>query len=121
VQEKVLPYSEFYNKDKNTSSDNSKEISKRIHNIYRNFCYSYHSINNEEMDADEAIGYVFCETGEAFLAMIIETYTYELVEKFSRWVIDEAREIAMDLHYRNIGFRVSDGTPCLLDFSGFYD
>ena len=121
VQEKVLPYAEFYTKDKNTSSDNSKEISKRIHNIYRNFCYNYHLINNENMLADEAIGYVFCETGEAFLAMIIETYTYELVEKFSRWVIDEAREIAMDLHCRNIGFRASDGTPCLLDFSGFYD
>lgn len=34
---------------------------------------------------------------------------------------DIARSISMDLHNENIGYRVSDGTPCIIDYSGWWE
>lgn len=34
---------------------------------------------------------------------------------------DIARSISMDLHNDNIGYRVSDGTPCIIDYSGWWE
>lgn len=34
---------------------------------------------------------------------------------------DLARYISMDLYESNIGYRVSDGTPCIIDYSGWWE
>lgn len=58
-------------------------------------------------------------TNKFFLADLIEAYGAEKVEEFCHYVQTEDREIADDLHTGNFGYRVSDGSPCILDFSAW--
>ena len=117
IQEKVKVYCEGAAPSKEVSVGN-KEKSKTIMQSYRNYL-----LNNstEEMSREQLIGWTFSETGEYFIASLIDAYGYDRVADFSKWVFLNARNIATDLHRGNIGYRESDGTPCLLDFTGVFD
>ena len=119
VQEKVNVYGDCRHKYKKDVSDNAKSKTATVLEKYRD--RYMHNRRNDEMIEEDFIGYTFAETGETFLSYLIDAYSYENVAKFAKWVYENAREIAADLHWGNIGFRESDGTPCLLDFSGYYD
>lgn len=119
IQEKVNVYKDCRHKYKKDISDNVKSKTATVLEKYRD--RNRNRLNNEEMIEEDFIGYTFAETGKTFLSYLIDAYSYENVAKFAKWVYENAREIAEDLHWGNIGFRESDGTPCLLDFSGFYD
>ena len=118
IQEKVQVYGEGASPSKEVSED-SRDKSNTIMQSYRN--YIYHSTSTEEMSREQLIGWTFSEAGEYFIASLIDAYGYDKVADFSAWVFVNARNIAIDLHHGNIGYRESDGTPCLLDFSGFFD
>ena len=119
IQEKVNVYGDCRHKYKKNVSDNAKSKTATVLEKYRD--RYMHNRLNDEMTEEDFIGYTFAETGETFLSYLIDAYSYENVAKFAKWVYENAREIAADLHWGNIGFRESDGTPCLLDFSGYYD
>ena len=119
IQEKVNVYGDCRHKYKKDISDNAKSKTATVLEKYRD--RYMHNRRNDEMIEEDFIGYTFAETGETFLSYLIDAYSYENVAKFAKWVYENAREIAEDLHWGNIGFRESDGTPCLLDFSGYYD
>jgi hypothetical protein len=118
IQEKVEVYGEGATPSTEVSEGN-REKSKTIMQSYRN--YIYHSVSTEEMSREQLIGWTFAEAGEYFIASLIEAYGYDKVADFSKWVFLNARNLATDLHWGNIGYRKSDGTPCLLDFTGFFD
>lgn len=118
IQEKVEVYEDGASFSKEVS-EGSGEKSKTIMQSYRN--YIHHSTSTEEMSREQLIGWTFAEAGEYFIASLIDAYGYDKVADFSAWVFLNARNIAIDLHWGNIGYRKSDGTPCLLDFTGFFD
>lgn len=118
IQEKVEVYGEGATPSAEVSEGN-REKSKTIMQSYRN--YIYHSTFTEEMSREQLIGWAFSETGEYFIASLIDAYGYDKVADFSEWIFLNAKYIAADLHWCNIGYRKSDGTPCLLDFTGFFD
>lgn len=119
IQEKINVYNVSKHKYKKNISYDIKSKTATILEKY-NDRYMDNRLN-DEMTEEELIGYIFAQTGDTFLSYLIDAYSYENVAKFSKWVYENAREIAADLHWGNIGFRESDGTPCLLDFSGYYD
>ena len=59
-----------------------------------------------------------------FILDLIKSYgedkTFNFLE-FLKSDSDIARNISMDLHNENIGYRVSDGTPCIIDYSGWWE
>ena len=59
-----------------------------------------------------------------FILDLIKSYgedkTFNFLE-FLKSDSDIARSISMDLHNENIGYRVSDGTPCIIDYSGWWE
>ena len=59
-----------------------------------------------------------------FILDLIKSYgedkTFNFLE-FLKSDSDIARSISMDLHSENIGYRVSDGTPCIIDYSGWWE
>ena len=57
---------------------------------------------------------------EEWLAMAIDKYGLKLVERFIDFINNEEPEISDDLHGGNYGYRY-DGSPVLLDFSGWRD
>ena len=118
IQEKVEVYRDGASPSKEVSVENKKK-SKTIMKSYRDYLFYQHS--TEEMSREQLIGWAFSEAGEYFIASLIDAYGYDKVADFSAWVFVNARNIAMDLHSGNIGYRKSDGTPCLLDFTGFFD
>lgn len=120
IQEKVLVYNDITDEYKFSASQGSKEKSKKAIDEYWNHCHSSY----DSMSDDAAIGYVFSGPGSIFLSEVIEAYGYDLVAKFSQWVVkheDIRSQITSDLHWGNIGFKKSNEKPCLLDFSGFYE
>lgn len=121
TQEVVKPFSSGWSESGySLISDKSKKKSREIIYSYRQRRSEFYN-NNISEDIDAIIGYVFSEPGEEFLSIVIEYYGIEKVSAFSSWVMNNARHIAYDLHWNNIGFRESDNSPCLLDFSGFFD
>jgi hypothetical protein len=54
---------------------------------------------------------------DVWAGVAVERYGEELFKKFLKFIDDEDIN---DLHGGNIGFR-KDGTPCLLDFSGYWE
>lgn len=57
-----------------------------------------------------------------FLLDMIKSYGEDKTFKFLNFLnsdSDIARTISSDLHNGNIGYRVSDGTPCIIDYSGW--
>lgn len=120
IQEKVKVYGEGASPSKEISED-SREKSKTIMYSYRNYYKLHRNLSMEKMSKEELIGWTFAETGEEFIASLIDAYGYDKVADFSEWAFLNARNLAADLHSDNIGYRKSDGTPCLLDFTGFFD
>lgn len=118
IQEKVKVYGEGA-KPNSAVSEQNREKSRTIIQAYRH--YVYYGGPNQEFTREEVIGWAFSEAGEHFIACLIDTYGYDKVADFSMWIFHNARNLAADLHWGNIGYRESDGTPCLLDFSGFFD
>lgn len=55
---------------------------------------------------------------KTWLALAIDFYGNEKVQKFVNYIENIDPEISQDLHYGNYGYRL-DGSPCLLDFSGW--
>lgn len=59
-----------------------------------------------------------------FILDLIKTYgedrTFDFLD-FLDGGSDLAEHISMDLHNENIGYRVSDGTPCIIDYSGWWE
>lgn len=59
-----------------------------------------------------------------FILDLIKSYgedkTFDFLEFLSS-DSDIARNISMDLHNDNIGYRISDGTPCIIDYSGWWE
>lgn len=93
LQEKVIPYSKADDKYSHKSSPLAKELSKKV----------YHQIAEDWIEA--AIIY----------------YGEELTKKFIDFLDndDDIGEIIKeDLHNENYGYR-EDGSPCLLDYSGY--
>lgn len=55
-----------------------------------------------------------------WIAMCIECYGQKKVEKFFDYCDRIDPDLISDTHYGNYGYR-EDGSPCILDFSGFWD
>lgn len=63
----------------------------------------------------------FChDLNEAWLGLCIETFGAALVRRFMHYVETEDLELLTDMHSGNYGYR-PNGTPCILDFSSFYN
>lgn len=100
IQERVLPINECYSETsskRKTPSRKSQEKAKEIKNERR--CY----INNIE-----------------WIATALEYYGEELTRKLLDYVYEDDI-VGQDLHSGNYGYRTSDGSPCILDYSSWND
>jgi hypothetical protein len=61
-----------------------------------------------------------CRCNEKWIASAIDYYGEELTKKFINFVMMEHPHVGDDLHKGNIGYRL-DGSPCVLDYSGWFD
>ena len=97
IQEKVLPIREYSSSSARTPSKDSLKRAKEIRN--ERTCY----ISNVE-----------------WLANALEFYGEELTNIFLDYLRDDDI-VGQDLHSGNYGYRVSDGSPCILDYSSWND
>ncbi len=99
-----------------TKDGHSVYIAERVDNLYDTDYYDSSSHNSRERAnsiMEEARTYI----NENWAGAVLEKYGEELFKKFLEFIDDEG---VNDLHGGNIGFR-KDGTPCLLDFSGYWE
>lgn len=98
LQEKVRPYNHIRRADTPKAKENSLTYvkDKRAND------YNWESLPEE------------------WLAMAVDRYGLELVERFIDFIHTEEPDISDDLHGGNYGYRY-DGSPVLLDFSGWRD
>lgn len=81
--------------------------------------YSYKSKEaSEEMQEDFSS---MCAFSDDFLALLIERYGEKVVRNFFYYCEEEegGQYLINDIHDGNYGYRAVDGSPCLLDFSGY--
>lgn len=64
--------------------------------------------------------YQWSKLSRDWMALAIDYYGEKLVEKFVDFICNIEPEIGQDLHAGNYGYR-EDGSPCILDFSGWRD
>ena len=91
-------------------------IAERVNSLHDGDYYDSSSRDSREKAnsiMEEAHTYI----NDNWAGVALEKYGEALFKKFLRF-LDE--EDINDLHDGNIGFR-NDGTPCLLDFSGFWE
>lgn len=113
TQEKVTPY-DCYFEDEKASNEEIKICESYIDSYHR------HISRNEELSDTDYIGAVFACTGTAFMVNLIKEYTLEKIKKFAKWCYKNKPIIYYDLHDGNYGYRKNDGTPCILDYSGWF-
>lgn len=71
-----------------------------------------YSTTNPYHDIDARIAW------EEWLALAIDKYGDDVVKNFVEYI--DGRDFMDDMHRRNYGLR-ADGTPCVLDYSGYYE
>lgn len=97
IQEKVLPVRECSSSNSRTPSKDSLNKAKEIKD--ERDCY----IDNVE-----------------WLATALEFYGEELTRKLLQYFRDDDI-VGQDMHGGNYGYRVSDGSPCILDYASWND
>lgn len=95
IQEKVVAENEYDSTTKKTPSQKSLSIAKTIKEK------NYTRLSNK------------------WIATAIDFYGEDKVKEFLKYMNDENPRMEEDLHGGNYGYRCSDGSPCLLDFSGW--
>jgi hypothetical protein len=91
-------------------------VAERVSSFYDEDYYDSSSRDSREKAnsiMEEAHTYI----NDEWAGVALEKYGEELFKKFLNFIDDEDIN---DLHSGNIGFR-KDGTPCLLDFSGYWE
>ena len=95
IQEKVIAENSWRNSEKINPSKKSLSIAKTIKQK------SYTRLSDK------------------WLATAIDFYGEEKVKEFLHYINEVNPRMEEDLHGGNYGYRCSDGSPCLLDFSGW--
>ena len=94
IQEKVIPFYEYEKENKISITEEHEMLARRLR------C-DFHS-----------------RLFDSWIAAAIKYYGFDLTKKFLSFIEKEDYEIGADLHSGNYGFR-ENGTPCLLDYSGW--
>lgn len=101
AQEKVIPAFYYEDEESENSTLRPSEASKIF--VHDHIC------------RDDKDYYNF---DTQWLALALDYYGInKLNELFAYLTLDKS--LSSDLHTQNYGYRVSDGSPCILDFSGF--
>ena len=114
-QERVKPYGDTFSGTNNTSKEAMKKAAELSDKYYNGRLYYEENVKEDE----DYVAHMLGGLPNLFLAELITSYTYDKVIKFSKWAFENARVIRQDLHSGNFGYRISDNSPCLIDFTGF--
>lgn len=75
----------------------------------------------EYQDEDDLVENVVCGFTEDWVANCIDCYGQDKLNDFLTYCSEVDPDIREDNHYANYGYRVSNKTPCILDYSNFND
>jgi hypothetical protein len=100
IQEKVIPLDEVEDNNWDAEYD---ALSSAEKDYYKNLGYNYGMAYSWLYAACKCYGY---EETENFLEKAENDYDFDILS---------------DMHNGNYGYRASDNTPCILDFSGYPD
>lgn len=101
AQEKVIPA--FYYED-----DDNEELLLRPSEASKVFVADRIRHNDKDYNNFDA----------QWLALALDYYGDQKLKNLFNYLASN-KDLSNDLHTQNYGYRVSDGSPCILDFSGF--